>query len=399
MATQFLRIIYWQALRVGRFLTRPWGGGAAWVALATVLLALFGIFCAPHSLARYRNSVIWTAYEQKMEHPLRNMAADNPSESHASKLTYRLTIPVVAHFLGFRRVGVIVWLYLAGAVTIAAGLWVAWRDTGDRVTSLFAGAYLVSTCAGVMAFSPHTNHPDGIALSFLVLALLTRSPWLVAPLVFLASWCDERGLIASSLVVVYHAARYLFNAPAEGPRLGAARQWRAFLNPISFAIGAVYVAYFGLRYYLQHQFHLTTATGGAGPQMLGWSKSVYHLGLWIALEGGWLLLLLTLGGLVLKRAWLLVAALLVSMGAVFAAAFMVQDVSRSLTYLIPLPFICFLILAQMESARNLRRYVFIAFAVSFLASNYHIVTGAERSIFWVYPYPVQLLFDFADRAL
>lgn len=389
-----LRTAYAAILRMVRRLPLR---GKWWVLGAAPAIALFGIFFASHSLSGFYNSSLWEAYERKIADPLLNMADHYSPESHQAKLSYRLTMPVIAHFLHLNRVGVLAWLFLSGLFFIGGVLHFAMRYSRDRATAIFAALFSVSTVAGMMCYSPFFSHLDGLALTFLLYGMIFRQPWAVALMAFLAAWSDERGLIASGFLVVFHALESYGRRNLTATGWNLLPQVRAFFSPACLAIYGVWLAYFAGRFYLGKVYGLDTP--GTELSLLGHAKQIYHLAFWVAQEGGWIWCLLALLTLLRTRRWLFVLALGCVTAVAFAVAFLVEDVSRSLTYTFPLSFIALAVISRVENRAALRRVVFAAFLFSFLASNYHIWTGGEKKVHWIYPLPVRWVFSLADAYL
>ncbi len=388
MSLSFLRSFYAIVLK---FLRRLLHGRRWWVVATVPVVIFFGIFFAAQNYEAFYRRLVWDDYLFKIQNPLANMADHYAHDSHSAKLTFRLVVPLVGHLLGLGKNGILVWMQISGVILVAGAMLLVWRDTRDRYTALFAGLFFVSTNAGMLAFTPYFPYIDGIYISFLMLALLARHPALVWLACFTAAWCDERALITTPLVMIYHAYRLLpAAAPGETFWPGLRRQALAFFNPACLAIIASWLSYGALRLYLAKAYHLYTVTETfAVSEKL---KGVLFFALWTALEGGWFLLLLAVVALWLRRDWLFIPAMGSSMAVLLAASVLVRDLSKSLTYLYPLAFIAILVLSRTEGRAQLRRLVFGAFFLSWVMGNYHVWTTLEpaESIYWVYPLPLYL---------
>ena len=159
-------------------------------------------------------------------------------------------------------------------------LWVVARIvlkiTSDLVASLFVTAGVASTWAGTTSFSELQGIFDGEALLFLSCAVLFERPWLTGLFVFLGAWTDERALVASSLVYLYHVYRHQRQGSLGlGSYCGAA--------PI--AVVVAWAGYFVLRFAMSRYYHMTPVAGAVGLRFVIKNANNIPMGSWTALEG------------------------------------------------------------------------------------------------------------------
>lgn len=305
------------------FLTGPW-----WlpkIVLLAFLLSLTMAFPPVSALALQDGYYVhgWKVRLSKYEQPLLDMAKVFPPSSHHAKLTFRLTMPVLGHFLGFRQWGSLAIQFLGGLVLLGAFGALAYRYTQDRVAAAYLMLALAVCFPGSAAFTELYPRFDAISFFLLVLAQALTRPWAVGSVVFLASWNDERGLIASSLVLLYHVFRQ------EGQN-----SWlRRFLSPVCLAIYAAWLLYFAIRLPLAARYGLHTA--GVGAEFLKIDLDVLVLGVWSALKFGLLYVLLAWFVAGRQRQWFALACYVGACLIVTTVGILVYDITRSMAYLLP----------------------------------------------------------------
>jgi hypothetical protein len=111
------------------------------------------------------------------------------------------------------------------------------------------------------------------------------------------------------------------------------------------------------------------------------------MGIWTALEGGWLLVVLAFVALYHRKKWILAvyAPMILSL---IVVAMSVIDITRSMAYLLPSLPIALSVLAS-DTPKNLRYVVLTSAIISLLWPTYY--AGGKSSIWWQYPLPMQLV--------
>lgn len=163
--------------------------GRWWHLKAAILCVAFSILV----MGGFRIQPFMECYNEKIEHPLKDLTRYYPLDSHEAKLNYRLTVPVILHLLRLHSQ----WVMPAATIlAITAVLYlsclVAFQITSSRVVALFVGLGVASTYAGSYGFIQVGY--DAMTLALVVCAALVRIPWyLRGILVFAACFADERG--------------------------------------------------------------------------------------------------------------------------------------------------------------------------------------------------------------
>jgi len=352
-----LRALEGRALERLEGLTR----GPAWlgrVTLAALALVLLLSPPDPEAMAGRRGPQ-WPDLEQQVAHPL--AARGFSPELHQAKTALRLTVPVTGHVLGLGRRGLIALDALAGVLLFPVLAALVARATGDRLAGALVALCLAGTYAGVVAFNDYLGpFFDSIALALLALAMLAPTAWLVAPLVLLAAFTDERAALGALLVP--------FGA---GSRPVAARL---------VGVAAGLVLWLALRLVLERAYGLRTPIGDAadaGPAVFFRHLASWPLATFAAFEGLWAGLAIGLAGLVRQRRslGLLMSAAVLGM---LVVAGSVLDATRSALFVLPaLP----LALAAAPTGR-LRPLLLRAALVSWVFPNIHVIKGL---VHWLDP--------------
>ena len=219
-----------------------------WALLAAFVLTSFPDFGNVYHLQPIHERV-WTALFEKRDNLFGDVAAAHPEDGHIAKMNFRILVPAVARIFGLGKTGVFVFQCLCGVALFWVVSRVTHKITGDLVSSLYVTCGVASTWAGTTCFLELRGLFDGEAILLLALSTLLEIPVFTAACVFLCAFTDERGLIASSLVYLYHVNRRHRQGHGEIASL---------FGPVPLAVVAGWVAYFAARSALAHYYGLTT---------------------------------------------------------------------------------------------------------------------------------------------
>ena len=355
-----------------------------WFILSTVLAlagALFFAFPGYKEITQGDYPKGWDAVLEKSANPFLNMGDKYGNGSHDSKLTFRLTVPLIAHGLRLGVYGLIILQFCAGVISLGLSVWIGYQFTRDKVIGLLTGLLFAGTYAGTTAFVELRGIFDGIAIFFLLLALSSKNFIIISTAAFLASWTDERGWIALSLVLLYHAI------PEPGQKFTLT--WRDFVKRPTIAVATGAIGYVVTRLVIASVFSLETSTGGVGLSLFIDQFNQFPMGTWTALEFGWVLVVLSCILLIRFRAFLYVTLYLVALAVIIIVSLSVVDITRSMAYLIPAIFIAIKILATFLPPEKLRHLLLWSSLFTLISANYY--AGGEKTIWWQYPLPLQLV--------
>ncbi len=347
-----------------------------WILITTVLLPLIVFFFAFPSYEGLQGEFVssWNAVLNQVQDPFVHHVYD--SNSHNSKLLFRITMPLIAHVLHLNVIGILVVQAIFGTLLFYFAIRLFERITRDKVTALLLTLSLTFTYAGRVSFTEIRGMFDGLALFFLVTSMYFKNPVLIFISVFLASWTDERALIASSLVFLY----WMYSNNFSGNR---------FFYTQTLAVLAGWIAYFGTRYILILFFDFETNAGGVGLSLLINQVNNTPMAVWSALEGNWLLVIAALYIALKTRKYTfsflyaggIVLLLLVSLS--------VLDLTRSMAYVLPSMFLAIALIKETETLSIMRKLAVTAAVISFIYPAYY--TADVYYIGWTYPLPLQLL--------
>ena len=286
----------------------------------------------------------------KMQEPLRFHAYE--AGSHNAKVTFRLTGHSIAHLLGLDYRGHKVLEFIGGYFLFVYTALLAHGITRSRFNAALATFYTAVVYAGCTAFIEFRMTYDGLALLLLTMAIYHRH-WLIAgPLVYLSAFTDERGLIASCLVMTYHC----FDS------MDRWNGWKGiWKSPTVLSIAMGWGSYFLTRGFLSEYLGFQTDSGKTS--LFFEQANNLAVGVASALEGGWLLVLLAGIGLAFQqreRLLILIPQVLL----VLWVALSVEDITRSMAYVFPILFLSLRVLADSESNGFVYRCLMIAFLIS-----------------------------------
>jgi hypothetical protein len=287
-----------------------------------------------------------------------------PPDSHESKLTFRLTVPVIARVLHLGETGLLIFYGLAGIALLYMALKLSEKITGSRRAAFFVCLAIACVWAGETSFHElYGGVYDGVALCLVLLALSTESALLAGASLFLATWTDERALIASAFVLLCGKKRAIAAVTA----------------------GAAYVV---TRLILTKAYSLAVATGSVGFSVLQSHAALIPIGFWTGLGGAWIIVVFSVIVLFRRKRYWIASAFCGLLGAATAAAFLVMDVTRTMAYCLPAVFIALGILVRFESTGKVGKLVKIAGVASVLTPTFFVM---GNTVLYLYPLPVEII--------
>jgi len=335
--------------------------GRYWIIEVCFLAVLFSVlFTGGVDEILYDTRVKYDlGYMLKIEHPLTDLSKQFPAARHEAKLNFRLTVPVILHCLPvpFRE-----WWFLPGLTVgaicslLALCCLFAYRVTLDRVCSLWITLGVASTYIGTF-FA--TRCYDAIALCQLLAAMLPGLHWFARGLlVFTAAFTDERAFVAAPLL--------LFANTSSQP----GNLWRRMTQPSSLAVIGGMAGYCLGRLLLAKYAGLNSPMEGTGLRIFALNAHYWHGGVWFALEGGWLLVILSLLSLRREGQKLELMMFACAIAAPILVGFMVLDIVRSTAYALPAVLVALTVLRRSETTARLRSFCLAAFVLSVVAGDF-----------------------------
>ena len=310
----------------------------------------------------------WAAFEAQCEHPF--TPAQHRAGTHQEKIALRLTVPCLAKVLHLSVTAVYLLQALLGLLMVAGSLAFCERLARDRVMALLFTGGLVFTYAGSAAFFDVWGLLDAFGYFFLFAAIFSRRPAAIALSLFLGGFTDERVLIATPLVLLFHLSGFGNDAQIAA---------RMRLNGRVLATVGAVLACLAARYAIGHTFGLSTGTGNIGIRTFFLELGQTAWGLWSGFEGQWLLVAAFFFALWAMRERALLIAWLFAFALVCGAAVMVWDITRSAAYGFVILFAAFALLRRNMEAGKLRVLLFFACVVSLIHPMY-FTFGQSRLI-------------------
>jgi hypothetical protein len=332
--------------------------------------------------AKFQNSdnSYWPSILDKRDNLFLDLGRDYGVGSHAANANFRLTVPLIAKVLGLGMFGMLIVQSVCGVLLLWVVARIVLKITADLVASLFVTCGVASTWAGTTSFTELHGVFDGEALLFISCAALFEKPWLAGLFVFLGAWTDERALIASSLIYLYHVYR----------RQRQGFNWRAsYCGATPIAVVGAWVAYFVLRFTMMQYCHMTATAGAVSLRFVIINASNLPIGSWTALEGGWLLAFAAMVILAQKRRIVFLILYILAISLVLVVSMTVIDITRSMAYALPAIFVAIEVLREVESDADLRVLCAVSSAVAILWPNYYCYN--RNNIAWLVPLPVRIL--------
>lgn len=294
--------------------------------------------------------------------------------SHSSKLSFRMTVPVIIHVFHFNILAVKITEVVFGLLLFYLTGKLIYRAASNRVFAFWAVLAVGQIWAGMTAFIETRGMFDGIAIVFLLLALFFEKPFAIGILTFTASFTDERALVASIFVLAYHMNMSVDMRDFKGLP-------KALFAPKCAAVLLAWALYLISRLVLSVKFGLQTDTGGVGLDLFVSQILNFFPGLWSGLEGFWLIPALALLELFRRKQYTFTILYFAGLSMVAVTAMSVIDITRSMAYLYPAVFIGFKILSGVKSDRFLRNMLFATLLISFLWPCYYFV-GETDCLLW-----------------
>ncbi len=292
-------------------------------------LAIFcSIYCIVTNIPTYktlldgnpRNPAIWNRINRQIDNPL---AKDNSNMAweHEAKLTFRITPPMIGKLvpssnIKYRLGSLFLLQNIAGVIFFYLLIIFAEVNLNDKLSRMLLPLCFAMLYNGKTFFSDMAFFFDGLGYLFLLIAVSTRNPILIFGSLFLAYYTDERCIIGSGFVFLYHFV--------------ANKDLRPNYRAIVGIIIAV-LAYGVTRYYLQSVLGMSTPKEGTGILTVFSNMKVSNilLGQFTAFKGCWLFLIIGMFYFKNKLHKLLYISVLI---VIITGGMYVFDFSRTVAY-------------------------------------------------------------------
>jgi|GEM_PF-827324 len=289
----------------------------------------------------------WVEVNKKIENLFAQTASDSPTSGHAANMVFRLTVPAIAKVFHLSSTGILVVNVFIGIAILYLVISLTIKITGDQVVAFLMAIAVAATYIGKCAFGDFYPLFDQWAYFFLLLSMCFSSPVLVFFSAFLASWTDERGLLA--LFFVYFFWKY-FTSPIQSLKFSSFFKFDKY----SVAIIASVVSYTILRLFLKYYYSLNHHVFDI-PQQTMFNIPCQRLATWSYFEGLWILIVCAMFVCLKKYSWNPFSIVLI-LGAFgyLGFSFTIGDLTRTGAYMFPLIFIAMQMLMSVGDASEMR---------------------------------------------
>ena len=326
----------------------------------------------------------------KIAHPLTPTYA--AGDTHASKVDFRLTVPLLAGLLHLGKRGNgqgVIALYLLQSALLIPFLYILLRifqrfldDSSTMLLTLSFASIYVSKAF----FWDYDFWFDGYAYFFLLAGMFFRNRLGIFCALTLACWTDERAVVALYSVYLFHLLQEN-NFKLSGFDKLFNRRTFSKKSTIVLFVGLIY---FATRLWLSYRFGLHTPYGnetGVGFELIPYQLKYRLIGVFLAFEGMWLLIMATVFLLAKKHRYhFLLSHLLLALAIHILVAYGVFDISRSLAYSLPL-LVIFGIIAGEHIARSYT-YLFLTTAALCVLIPTQYLIYFPRQIPWtIFSFP------------
>jgi hypothetical protein len=327
------------------------------------------IYCICTNIPQYTSLIhgqarglpIWHRINNQIDHPFTADTSNDP-ESHEALLTFRLTPSLIGKMLPVtdlrqRMTGLFVIQNICGFLFFYLLIVFAEANFNSRLFSFLLPWCFAVLYAGKTFFCDTIFFFDGMAYLFLLASICTRKPLLVLASLFLAFYTDERALIGSGFVMLYHVLQN-----QQGNRQ----------KPAIIAIVSAIALYIATRAFLQIHFGLAMPPGAV--HTLTTPLHTYFgfilLGIFTAFKSFWLVFIL---GLFFIKGFWAKSIYCVTLLSIIIGGISVFDFSRSISYgFVGLLAVLFCLYSVKERVAVLNKFVLLLLATSFLYPAYDV---------------------------
>jgi len=249
---------------------------------------------------------------------------DYPPQTHASKKTLRISIPLILKAFSVDTVYGIHLVFCFFNLLFLSGLilWMKAETTDVVFTFLFTIGF-VCIFPGNSGFCDTKGWGDIIPFTMLLFATICRNPVIVFCSLLVAFLGDERSVVGAMFVGMWW---YWKRPPSKFKLL------LSFHHPQITAIVIAGIAFWAVRFYMAHVLGFENKLGAVGLAILSLPKEYIALGFWSSFEAYWLFALVPAVYLFQQRLRLFGVVYSVAVILLIVAGYTVHDITKSLSY-------------------------------------------------------------------
>lgn len=259
---------------------------------------------------------------------------------HQANMRFRVLLPFL--WLLFHSAIAIYFLQIIlGIGQLYMIIRIIYRITQDRLQAFYFTLGFAGLYSGAAFYLDFYGFGDAFAYTFMTAAVFFRKPFWIALSVFLAALVDERALLNTSFIVLFH---WIISNKYDWKKLNL----RLFQLPMqAWAVLLGGLIYMSVRVYLTFHFQLKTPYGGPSPFFfLREASKSFGIRLWTGFESFWILILMMLFFLYYRRDYILFYAVCILTGITVFTFLLQGDHTRTAAYGFPLFFSAMVIIKQ-----------------------------------------------------
>ena len=351
------------------------------VVLCATLLSLFLSF--PNFEQIDFNSGRWVAVSKQINDPFALLKT--PPSIHLNAASFRFFIPLIAKVLHLNPLGCYILQFIIGILLFYLVLKISLNLLHDKYLASLIVFSVAAISVGRTSFHEIRGIFDGIAIFMILLSMMSSNRFLIFFLIIAAGFTDERAIIASGFVILWH----LLIEFHETNKLNARKFKEIFYCRSAYVLYGM-VIYLGSRYYLKYIYNFTDVN----EQMLLSGNSIFFnqinnsaIGVWSGLEGLWILIVYAIVKYFHENN-LIIIAFSVIISIIIFIALSTVDIGRSMCYLLPAVFIAIKVLITTKYA-FIEKLIKHSAILCILWPAYYV--GGKSTVWWCYPFPLQMI--------
>ena len=283
-----------------------------------------------------------------------------PDKMHEAKSTFRIAVPLIGKLLHLTATGLIYFQFVIYFLFLFV-LYQVLKNTVQSKTE--TRLLLLAFCFTYVGKSFFNVTPffDCYAFLFVLLTFYFKNPLLLFACSIVCFYTDERADLAVLFSVLWHSREQLSQT------VNGIKKFIPTINSISIIAGLIFALV--LRLFLTQQYQVQVTWSMIGVDAFLNNKNFIPLGLLMAFEGFWWLVLLSL--FTEKK---MVAGLnFILTCLVLLGAFMVYDLTRSVAYAFPAIFIAIFCVKNELSEISFQSLAILVLASCILIPTYSII--------------------------
>lgn len=279
---------------------------------------------------------------------------------HQANMRFRLVLPAL--WMLFHSAAIIYFLQvILGISQLYMTMRIVHTITQDRVQAFYFTLGFAGLYTGAAFYLDFYGFGDAFAFIFMTAAMYFRKPMLIFLAVFLAAIVDERALLNTSFILLFHWA-VANNIDSNRLNFKTLR-----LNSQMIAVLTSGFVYMGIRWYLTAHFQLKTPYGGPSPFFyVHETVKFFGIRLWTGFESFWILIVMMLFVLYYRRAYRLLGLTMLLIGIMVFTFLLQGDHTRTAAYAFPLLFVAVILIHNEFSQAELRSTLLMISLISII---------------------------------